>query len=116
LRHRGRIVVADAVNPLKVTRDAWREIARAAAIPLIEIELICSDRDEHRRRTETRPGEGDGLPAVSWQDVVDRDYEPWDRPHLVLDTARRSPEQALNEIRGWIDDQRGVSAKGSATS
>ena len=103
LRRRGRIVVADAVNPTALTREAWREIAAAAACPLCEIEMVCSDRDEHRRRIETRPGEGDGSPPVTWQQVIDRKYEPWDRPHLVLDTAKLEPQQALAEIRRWID-------------
>jgi predicted kinase len=102
LRQPGCIVVADAVNPLKLTRDAWREITTAMGCPLIEIELTCSDRDEHRRRIESRPSEGDGLPAVTWQQVLDREYEPWDRPHLVIDTATRSPDEALEEIRRWI--------------
>ncbi|HEY1506517.1 MAG TPA: AAA family ATPase [Stellaceae bacterium] len=103
LRRHGRIVVADAVNPLKATRDAWREIAKAVTCPLFEIELICSDRDEHRRRIETRPVEEDGSLPLTWQHVIDRFYEPWDRPHRLIDTAKRSPEQALTEIRRWID-------------
>jgi predicted kinase len=105
LRRHDRVVVADAVNPLKLTRDAWLEIATAAACPLFEIELICSDHDEHRRRVEARPSEGDGFPAVTWQQVIDRVYEPWDRPHLVIDTARRSPREALEDIRRWIDNR-----------
>ena len=104
LRQPGHIVIVDAVNPLKVTRDAWQEIARASACPLSEIELICSDRDEHRRRVEMRATEGDGSPPLTWQQVIDRPYEPWDRPHLVVDTAKRSAQQALAEIRRWIDD------------
>jgi predicted kinase len=103
LRGRGRIVVADAVNPVKAARNAWREIAATQACPLLEIELTCSDRDEHRRRIDERPAEVDGLPPVTWQQVIDRLYEPWDRPHCVLDTARHDPEQALEEIRRWID-------------
>jgi len=99
LRQSGRIVVADAVNPLKVTRDAWRDIAQAASCPLIEIEVICSDREEHRRRIETRSAEANGSAPLTWPQVIDREYEPWDRPHLVLDTATLSPQQALAEIR-----------------
>lgn len=103
LRRGGQIVVADAVNPLKVTRDAWREIALAARCPLIEIELICSDREEHRRRIDMRSSEADGSPPLTWRQVIDREYEPWDRPHLVLDTATVSAPQALAEIRRLIE-------------
>ncbi len=111
LRQRGRIVVADAVNPLKVTRDAWQDIAVRAVCPLFEIELICSDRDEHRRRVETRPVESDGSSLVTWQQVIERVYEPWDLPHLALDTAKLSPQQALEEIRHWIDDSGSLATK-----
>lgn len=103
LRRPGRTVVADAVNPLNVTRDAWREIAAAARCPLLEIGVICSDRDEHRRRIETRPVEEDGSSPLTWQHVLDRYYEAWDRPHRVMDTGKCNPAQALAEIRYWID-------------
>jgi predicted kinase len=50
----GRSVVGDAVNPLKVTRDSWAEIARLAGVPLIEVEVLCSDLEEHRARVGNR--------------------------------------------------------------
>src|SRR5688572_31093835 len=50
----GRTVVADCVNPLPVTRAAWRNVAARAASPIVEIEVICSDEAEHRRRVESR--------------------------------------------------------------
>ncbi|MDO9714111.1 AAA family ATPase [Paracraurococcus lichenis] len=53
LRH-GQIVVADCVNPLTVTRAAWRSVAAAASSPIVEIEVVCSDPAEHRCRVETR--------------------------------------------------------------
>jgi predicted kinase len=109
LRQRDRIVVADAVNALKLTRDAWQAVAASVACPLFEIEVTCSDHDEHRRRIEARASEADGLPRVTWQQVIDRVYEPWDRPHRVVDTAKRSPQQTLPEICRWIADS-GVSA------
>lgn len=50
----GRIVVADAVNPLQATRDAWLDVARRVGVRVREVEVICSDSGEHRRRVETR--------------------------------------------------------------
>ena len=46
----GRPVIADPVNPWPLTRDAWRSVASRAGAPVIEIEIICSDTPEHRRR------------------------------------------------------------------
>ncbi len=50
----GQTVVADAVNPVIVAREAWRRVAAATSAHLIEIEVICSDAAERRRRIETR--------------------------------------------------------------
>jgi predicted kinase len=50
----GRTVIADCVNPLGITREAWRDVARNAEVGSIEIEVKCSDCDEHRRRVENR--------------------------------------------------------------
>ena len=57
----GRTVVAASVNPLGVTRDAWMAVARRAAVPVTEVECICSDVAEHRRRVETRTSDIAGL-------------------------------------------------------
>src|SRR4051812_17310242 len=45
----GRPVVADCVNPLAITRRAWRDVAARAAAPILEVEVLCSDVAEHRR-------------------------------------------------------------------
>src|SRR5215831_15428612 len=50
----GLTVVADCVNPISITRDAWREIADRAGVRILDIEIRCSDMAEHRRRVETR--------------------------------------------------------------
>ena len=76
----GRSVVADSVNPIALTRDAWRRVAGEASAAVVEIEVVCSDPVEHRRRVEMRTVDVPGLVPPTWQEVVDRDYEPWDRP------------------------------------
>ncbi|MEU1666229.1 hypothetical protein ABZ547_21955 [Streptomyces sparsogenes] len=35
------------------------------------------------------------LALPNWQQVVDREYEPWDRERVVVDTAGQSPRQPL---------------------
>jgi predicted kinase len=99
----GGIVVADAVNPPAITRDAWRKVAAAANSAILEIEVVCSDTDEHRRRVETRTIDVAGLTPPTWQQVIEREYEPWDRPHLVVDTANRTPAETLEELRSRVD-------------
>ena len=84
----GRTVIADCVNPWPLTRAAWRAVAERSGVRAVEIEVVCSDLAEHRRRVEQRQPDIDGHQLPSWQDVVERDYRPWDDPRLVLDTAR----------------------------
>jgi predicted kinase len=49
----GHIVIADCVNDITITRDAWRAVAERAGTPAFDLEVLCSDQDEHRRRVET---------------------------------------------------------------
>jgi predicted kinase len=91
-------VVADSVNPLNVTRNAWREVANSAGVRAIEIEVICSDVDEHRARVESRVADIPGQPPLSWKDIQTRTYEPWASSRHIVDTAGKSVAQTLVEL------------------
>ena len=95
----GLTVVADSVNPISLTRDAWVEVAKCAAVHAIEVEIQCSDVEEHRRRVQTRVTDVHGLRLPTWEDVLAREYAPWNREHLVLDTATRTLDQNVDTIR-----------------
>jgi predicted kinase len=95
----GGAVVADSVNPIPLTRDAWLSVAHRAQIRALEVEIICSDLNEHRRRVETRTADIPGLCLPAWEDVAGRDYHPWSREHLVIDTAARTTAQNVALIR-----------------
>lgn len=81
----GLTVIADSVNPILLTREAWRDVARRAGARSLEVELVCSDERLHRRRVETRRADIDGQKLPTWQDVLDREYEPWPERELVID-------------------------------
>ena len=97
----GRTVVADSVNPLRITRDAWRNAAQRAGAGFVEILVVCSDDAEHRRRVETRPTDI-APPRLTWQNVLAREFEPWDRTPVVIDTAGRTVEQSLAELHAAL--------------
>ena len=94
----GNRVIADGVNPVRATREAWRATAERAGARLIEVEVVCSDPWEHRRRVESRRPDIDGFRLPSWAEVTNREYEPWDRPPLVIDTAGRPVETCVAAI------------------
>jgi len=98
----GRTVVADSVNPLPATRDAWTAVAQRAGVIAVEIEITCSDRAEHKMRVDTRTSDIVGLALPTWQAVVDRDYAAWDRERIVLDTAGCSVEHNVQMLRSAL--------------
>ena len=91
----GLSVVADSVNPIEITRTAWRDVARRVGAPFVEIEVVCSNIAEHKRRVETRSTNLAGFRLPTWNEVVSREYEPWDREHIVVDTAGQTVDQSV---------------------
>lgn len=61
----GLDVVAESVNPVQTSRDAWRDAGRA----------------------EERVLDIAGLNRPTWAQITSREYQVWDREHLVVDTA-----------------------------
>src|SRR5580693_777351 len=57
----GRDVIGDAVNDCLLARKAWRNVALRTGARVVEIETICTDPEEHRRRIENRASEVPGL-------------------------------------------------------
>jgi len=94
----GLTVVADCVNPLPVTREAWRAVAASTASRLLEVEIVCSDAEEHRRRVEQREADIQGHVLPDWASVLKHDYAPWTTHRLVIDTAVTSAAEAAQEI------------------
>ncbi len=83
----GHPVVADSVNPLAITRRAWVGVADDTGSRHLDVEVVCSDREIHRRRVEERTSDLDGMAVPTWEQVVARRYEPWDASVLRVDTT-----------------------------
>jgi hypothetical protein len=68
----------------------------------VEIEVVCSDLALHRERVESRTSDIDRLTPPTWKEVLNRHYEPWDRDHLVLDSAIGSVDHLLEEVETYV--------------
>jgi predicted kinase len=97
-----RTVIADSVNPLAASREAWRAVALRASVPYLEVELVCVDPEEHRRRVETRVGDIAGQKLPTWDDVLGREYDAWDSQHLIVDTSKVGPKESAQLIRAAL--------------
>ena len=94
----GRKVIVDCVNPVMESRVAWNDIASDSGCRLVDIQVICSDVHEHRRRVETRTADIPGLTPPTWESVLNHDYEAWVDAPFCIDTALTSPSQAVAMI------------------
>jgi predicted kinase len=100
----GLSVVADSCNPIEVTRRAWEKIAADAGAAFVNIEVICSDKAEHRRRVETRAETVPGLRLPTWKEAEGREYEAWTTERIVIDTGGKSEGESLEEL--WLAVER----------
>ncbi|XVJ45724.1 AAA family ATPase [Pseudomonas sp. UBT] len=98
----GQTVIADGVNPVKESRDAWKAVAAAADVEWVNIQVVCSDQHEHQRRVESRAGDIPGLVPPTWQSVSAHEYEAWEEQPLTLDTALMTADQAVTRVLAHI--------------
>jgi hypothetical protein len=93
------------LNPLTVTRKAWREVAESANADIVEVEIVCSDKSEHRRRVESRKADIAGHVLPTWDEVQRREYEPWQGKFFVIDSTVMSAEDAASKILEIVESR-----------
>lgn len=94
----GRIVFCRLREPWALTRSEWRSVADRAGVRAVDVEIVCSDADEHRRRVESRMPDITHHRLPTWSEVLERDYHAWTDERLVIDTARLTVEQSVRTI------------------
>ncbi|MGM0443214.1 MAG: AAA family ATPase [Fibrobacterota bacterium] len=83
----GISVVADCCNPWELTRREWHAVADAARVRCVDIEVVCSDRAEHKRRVQKRRSSNPEADHPSWEDVLQRKWDLRKTAGTVIDTA-----------------------------
>jgi len=98
----GQNIVSDSCNPIDLTRKEWEEVAQMNNSIFINIEILCSNKEEHRKRIETRQTEIKGLKLPVWQEVETREYHSWKNERIIIDTANKSIEKSFEELKKKI--------------
>ena len=89
-------VVADSCNPIELTRLEWQQVAEVTSSTFVNIEVICSDAQEHKRRVETRSANASDQSFPTWEEVLSREYDHlWSADRVVIDTAGQTVEQSI---------------------
>jgi predicted kinase len=100
----GISVVADSCNPIELTRNEWETVALESGAGYVNIEVVCSDKLEHRNRVENRFSTvpGPGLPT--WKDVESREYQLWSKERIIIDTSGKSVNECLDGLLSSLLD------------
>ena len=97
----GHTVIIDSVNPVPHTREYWQRTATKLNVNLVEIEVVCRDAGQHRQRVESRSTDIPGLLLPTWQQVLNRHYEPWNTAQVV-DTAGLGLEESVSQVEAIV--------------
>jgi len=81
-------------------------VARVVGVKSCEIEVVCLDKAEHQRRVEVRTTDIENHQLPTWQDVLERDYQPWDNVDLQLDTSELSLEESVQKVIELVQFER----------
>ncbi|MFJ4632875.1 AAA family ATPase [Streptomyces sp. NPDC088847] len=83
----GQTVIVDAVNAVEAARGQWRSLADRHGVPVMYIEVVCSDPVVHRRRLENRRRAIEGFAEPTWEVVegLREEFASWAGHRLVLD-------------------------------
>lgn len=102
----GMSVVADSCNPIELTRREWEQVARDARADYVNIEVVCSEPNEHRLRAETRSAEVPGLKLPTWNEIENREYHDWTVERVTVDTAGRSTADSATYLLSQLSRRR----------
>jgi len=97
-------VVADSCNPVNLTRDEWEDVARSSNSDFVNIEVICSDKAEHKNRADLRKPEITNLKLPTWENIEKREYHIWKKDRIIIDTAGKSIHECEIELTEKIHE------------
>lgn len=104
LARNGVLTLASVVSPFAQARDGVRAAHDAAGVPFFEIHVstpvaVCAERDVKGLYARQAAGDLAGLTGI------DGEYEPPSTPELLLDTAGRSVDAAVDELIALLEKE-----------
>ena len=94
----GHHVIADCVNAVQVSRDAWRKVAEECRVAYLPVHLFCGDADEHRRRVSERKADIEEHLLPTWEQVSASRFDPPASGVLSIDTCACQAEGTVEQI------------------
>ncbi|MEY8767384.1 AAA family ATPase [Francisella philomiragia] len=99
----GKSVIIDCCNPILESRELWNSLSQINNTKVINIEIICSDKQIHKNRIETRYKSNPNK-YPTWQDVVNRDYQSWKEDIIRIDTGETDIIELFNILINQLEE------------
>ena len=97
----GLSVIADSVNSIHLTRNAWKKVAQNRGLKSIEIKVVCSDENEHKQRLEDRSLKTSNIRKLTWEEVKNREFDTWESSN-TFNTAGETPDDSCQRFEKEI--------------
>lgn len=62
------------------------------------IQIQCTDSIEHKARLNRRNEESGDHSFLSWEQVENRRYDPWEKEVLTIETSGKTVSQSFSEL------------------
>jgi len=108
--------VTDCCNPIELTRQEWEDVAVNNNCRFVNIEVVCSNKTEHKKRAEQRNAEVANMKLPVWDDIENREYHEWHKSRIVIDTAGKTIKQCQTELKEKVADNLSQKEDGRATA
>ena len=83
----------------RIAGRAGRPAVRPAlGVFVLDVEVVCSDPREHRRRVESRRPDIANHRVPTWPEVGAHDFHAWTGDRVVVDTAVATPQTCVAAI------------------
>ena len=71
----------------------------------MNIQVICSNKEEHKKRVEAREAEISEFKFPTWEEVENREYHSWNSERIVVDTAGRAENECFEELKAFVNSE-----------
>lgn len=93
----GKNIIIDCCDPVAESRQLWHKLSLFNSTKIIDIEVICSDKQIHQNRVMTS-FKSNPSKYPNWDKVLARDYQPWNQNIIRIDTAKQTAENSLEKL------------------
>ena len=97
----GRVVVVDGMDSVASTRFAWKSVSQRIGVPVFEVELVRTDKNERRARVAHSDRNLDARTVVASDDMPTIRDDSWCK-RIAIDAAERPLAESVTVVHALL--------------